>query len=244
MNEMPYSSWLQFIRECWDRYGEPRSIVDLGCGTGKLSLPLAEAGYDVTGIDLSQDMLAVAKQKAEIYRSGAGGRNNGSVRYLQQDMREWELEEPVDCVFSFCDCLNYLLEPEHIRQAFVQTYKGLRAGGLFLFDVHAPSQVLAYAEEQPFIWNEPDLSYIWTCDYDPDRTQVEHDLTFFVAEEDGSNRYLRFTEHHAQRGYSPDFLSDMLRSVGFHVLDRCADYVWSPPDEDSERIFFVARKIN
>ncbi len=237
MDEMPYPEWLSFMEACWERYGKPSSIVDVGCGTGKLSLSLAAQGFMVTGIDLSADMLAVAGQKA------AEGQLTNQVSFKQQDMREWTLPEQVDCVFSFCDCLNYLLEPEDIRQTFKRCYEGLRSGGLFLFDVHAPAQLIAYAEEQPYMWNEPEVAYIWTCDYDPDRTQVTHDLTFFVQEEEGAERYQRFTEQHQQRGYAPDFLSDELRAAGFHVLDRCADFSWAPPDEDSERIFFVARKL-
>ena len=238
MNDMPYPRWIRFLRDCFERYGSPRSIVDLGCGTGKLSLPLAEYGFQVTGIDLSEDMLAVAADKASLITLPP----EGAVRWLQQDMREWQLPGQVDCVFSFCDCLNYLLEEDDIRQAFRQTYAGLREGGLFVFDVHSPAQVLAYAEEQPYVLNEEDVAYIWTCDYDPDRMQVEHDITFFVADEDGSDAYTRFREIHHQRAYHPEWLSDELRRAGFTVVDRCADFLWTLNDEESERIFFVAKK--
>jgi len=296
MSQMPYSQWLQFLQDCWNRYGVPNTVVDLGCGTGKLSVPLSELGYTVTGIDLSEDMLAVASKKLDsadlshqakmdtrelshqarmdiaelshqakkdtkvLSHSRMDSTARGSVHWLQQDMREWRLPEPVDCVFSFCDCLNYLLEEDDIRRTFRCTYDGLREGGLFIFDVHAPVQLLNYAQEQPFVLDEDEVAYIWTCDYDPDRMQVEHELTFFVAEEIEADQpdlskqtvmldqptrpehYRRFRERHSQRAYSPQWLSDELRRAGFQVLDRCADFYWIPPDEDSERIFFVARK--
>lgn len=254
MEEMPYPEWLAFLEECFARYGQPETVVDLGCGTGKLAIPLAEAGYRVLGIDLSADMLAVAKAKAE----KADLPEKASLAWACLDMRDWQADEPADCAFSFCDCMNYLLEEEDIRRVFRKTFAGLRPGGLFVFDVHAPGRMLAYAEGQPYVWDEDDVAYIWTCDYDPDRNQVEHRLTFFAAEgesvgaapesqpagPDGrpEERYVRFREVHRQRAYPPDWLSAELRRAGFIVLDRCADFGWAAPDEDSERIFFVARK--
>lgn len=236
MADMPYDKWLAFLQECFHRYGSPRSIVDLGCGTGQLSIPLAEEGCRVTGIDLSADMLKVAADKAEEASLA------GKLKWSRQDMREWKLEEQVDLVFSFCDCLNYILEEEGIRQVFRRTYAGLEEGGLFVFDVHAPSTILAYAEEQPFVLDEEDVAYIWTCDYDSDQMVVTHDLTFFAREAAAGDRFVRFREQHRQRAYSPDWLSEELRRAGFIVLDRAADFHWSLPDEDAERIFFVVRK--
>jgi SAM-dependent methyltransferase len=254
MEQMPYADWLAFLEACFARYGKPRSIVDLGCGTGNLAIPLAGAGYRVLGIDLSEDMLDVARRKA-----AKAGVPPETLAWSCQDMREWRVEKPADCVFSFCDCLNYLLEEEDIRRVFRRTFDGLAPGGLFAFDVHAPARMPAYAEDQPYVWDEDGLAYIWTCEYDPERIAVEHHLTFFVredADEDsaassgdssadssgGIDRYVRFREVHRQRAYMPDFLSDELRRAGFIVLDRCADFAWQLPDEESERIFFVARK--
>lgn len=272
MEEMPYPKWLAFLDECFVRYGRPRFLVDLGCGTGNLAIPLAQAGYRVLGIDLSEHMLAVARRKAQ----GTPLPPGGALAWSRQDMRRWRAETPADCVFSFCDCLNYLLEEDDIRLVFRQTFAGLKPGGLFVFDVHAPARMPVYAEEQPYVWDEDGLACIWTCEYDPDRILVEHRLTFFVEEEpvpedagvfgaDGSSgsrpaagrspraaaspppvpregRYVRFREVHRQRAYLPDFLSGELRRAGFAVLDRCADFGWHPPDGEAERFFFVARK--
>lgn len=287
MGQMPYADWLAFLEECFVRYGKPHHLVDLGCGTGNLAIPLARAGYRVLGIDLSEDMLDVARHKAE-----EAGVPPERLSWSRQDMREWQAEQPADCVFSFCDCLNYLLEEDDIRRVFRRTFDALAPGGLFVFDVHAPARMPAYAEDQPYVWDEDGLAYIWTCDYDPDRILVEHHLTFFVGEDaeaedsaavsgkspdasvgestgvladgvladkpraehaglseggtagrsDAGDRYVRFREVHRQRAYMPDFLSDELRRAGFIVLDRCADFAWQLPDEESERLFFVARK--
>ncbi|THF75030.1 class I SAM-dependent DNA methyltransferase [Cohnella fermenti] len=245
MEEMPYAEWLSFARRCWDRYGMPATIVDLGCGTGNIAIPLAKAGFRVFGVDLSADMLAIGRTKWE-----AGGRNlseKGTIRWLQQDMRDWELPEPADAVISFCDSLNYLTEPEDIVSTFRRTYEGLASGGLFLFDVHAPSQLERYAEEQPFVLDEKDVAYLWVCEYDSVRMEIEHDLTFFVRDEaasGGANSalYSRFEESHVQRAYDSDWLAVELVAAGFEVLHRFADFKWIEADDDSERLFFVARK--
>src|SRR4051794_3766816 len=101
MNSMPYEAWLRFTKECFERYQiKPTTIVDLGCGTGNLSIPLAAQGFQVTGLDLSEDMLAVAEQKQSEQPSQHRG---GAVRWIQQDLREWELGEEVDVAISFCD---------------------------------------------------------------------------------------------------------------------------------------------
>ncbi|MBB6673942.1 class I SAM-dependent DNA methyltransferase [Cohnella nanjingensis] len=248
MEEMPYAEWMSFARRCWERYGTPRTVVDLGCGTGNIAIPMAKSGFRVFGIDLSADMLSVARSKWEAtpQRGAIRARDeDGSIRWLQQDMRDWELPEPADCVISFCDSLNYLTEPEDIVATLRQTYAGLANGGLFLFDVHAPEQLARYGEEQPFVLDERDVAYLWTCEYDAVRQEVEHDLTFFVREDSagaGSPLYRRFEESHVQRAYDPAWLAEQLRAAGFELLHRCADFEWDEPDASSERLFFVARK--
>ncbi|RKP55172.1 class I SAM-dependent methyltransferase [Cohnella endophytica] len=249
MEEMPYSDWMSFARRCWDKYGIPKTVVDLGCGTGNLTIPLARSGFSVFGIDISSEMLSVARSKWDEPASRGGSRDEpGTIRWLQQDMRDWDLPQPADAVISFCDCLNYLTEPEDIASTIRHTYEGLGPGGLFLFDVHAPRQLERYADEQPFVYDEKDVAYLWTCDYDSDRMEIEHSLTFFIQEEPGSKGgsgalYSRFEESHVQRAYDPEWIADQLVEAGFELLHRCADFKWEqPPDARSERLFFVARK--
>ncbi|NOV03546.1 class I SAM-dependent DNA methyltransferase [Paenibacillus planticolens] len=240
MNTMPYKDWLCFVKESFERFGvKPETIVDLGCGTGNLTIPLALEGYHLTGIDLSEDMLAVADQKAG---EGLARLRGGAVRWLQQDLREWELGEPVDVAISFCDSLNYLLEEEDIVDAFRQTYAGLKPGGLFLFDVHTPQQLFAYAEAQPFFLNEDDVAYIWTSELDEDRVQIQHDLTIFVKESGSKELFRRIDETHEQRAYALEWLEQMLRAAGFREVHKAADFTWDQPTEETERAFFVAKK--
>lgn len=240
MNSMPYEDWLRFVKESFERFEvKPTTLVDLGCGTGNLSIPLAAEGLQVTGIDLSEDMLAVAEQKHNEQPSQLRG---GGIRWIQQDIREWELGEEVDVAISFCDSLNYLVEEEDIVDAFRQTLAGLKPGGLFLFDVHTPEQLFAYADSQPFFLNEDDVAYIWTSELDEERVQIEHDLTIFVKDSSSGETFRRIDETHEQRAYPLQWLEQMLIEVGFREVRQAADFTWDQPTIKTERAFFIAKK--
>ncbi|WNR46340.1 class I SAM-dependent DNA methyltransferase [Paenibacillus roseipurpureus] len=240
MNSMPYEDWLRFLQECFERFEmKPTTLVDLGCGTGNLTIPLAVQGYQLTGIDLSEDMLAVAEQKQT---DAQGQLRGGTIRWIQQDIREWELGEEVDVAMSFCDSLNYLLEEADIVDAFRQTYAGVKSDGLFVFDVHTPEQLFAYADSQPFFLNEDDVAYIWTSELDEDRVQIEHDLTIFVKDEGAGAKFRRIDETHHQRAYPLSWLKQTLLDVGFREVHLAADFTWEQPTIMTERAFFIAKK--
>ncbi|MFD1989428.1 class I SAM-dependent DNA methyltransferase [Paenibacillus nicotianae] len=243
MADMPYPDWLRFVREVWDKYGMPRTVAELGCGTGSITIPLVNAGFQVTGIDLSSDMLSVAKDKLESTPQGHRLFQNGSVNWVCQNMTHWMLPEPVDSVISFCDCLNYLTEPEYIVDTFQSTYKGLKSGGTFVFDVHHPQTLRRYDEEQPFMLDERAVSYLWTCEYDQVRTEIEHHLTIFARTGEERNAlYERFEETHVQRSYDPEWLITELIKAGFRDVHCYADFEWVEAGEDAARLFFVAIK--
>ncbi|WP_081756609.1 class I SAM-dependent DNA methyltransferase [Gorillibacterium massiliense] len=245
MEDMPYREWLAFLEECWNRYGRPETIVDLGCGTGTLTLPLASSGFRMTGIDLSEEMLAAARMKEETMLPGLTSSAGGRVEWLQQDMREWELPRQADAAISLCDCLNYLTDDEDLITAFRQTFAGLKPGGRFIFDMNTPYRYQGYAEEQPFVLDEDDIAYIWTCELEETTCEIEHHLSIFVREqgEKGArDLFYRFEEMHRQRGYDIQWIETALREVGFARVEAFADFTWRPADEETERAFFVAVK--
>jgi SAM-dependent methyltransferase len=259
MDDMPYEEWVRFAEACWNRFGVPKHVVDLGCGTGNIAIPLVQKGWRVTGIDLSADMLAVAQAKLEDWRRTSSIGAGGSAAWVQQDMREWELPAPVDAVISFCDCFNYLLEEDDVLQAFRRVSDGLKPGGVFIFDVHTSLQFRNYAGSQPHVLNEDDIAYIWTCQLDEERSEIEHALTIFVKEEEskhaeeailaegglngeGRGKYRRIEEMHIQRAYSLDWLRSALVQTGFTRIESYADFRFHPPAPDTLRAFFVALK--
>lgn len=267
MEDMPYPQWLRFIRQVWERFGAPETVADLGCGTGNLSIPLAQSGLRVYGLDLSDDMLAVAQDKTDQQQRTFPFAKDGSVTWLQQDMREWELTEQVDSVISCCDCINYLTEEDDLIAAFRQSYAGLKDGGTFIFDVHTENQLRAYADMQPFVLREDDIAYIWTCDLDEERVEIEHDLSIFVDEavwgapngvseggqeadvssaasstSSASSRYVRVDETHVQRAYPLEWIEEQLKEAGFDQVHKFADFQLKPQTAKTERAFFVCVK--
>ncbi len=247
MEDVPYAQWLSYAKRQWERLGSPHSVVDLGCGTGTLSIPLAQAGCQVIGIDLSEDMLSNAQEKAEQCLRTSSFARGGSVEWLHQDMREWEWSHPVDAVISFCDCMNYLTEESDIIQTFNQVYQGLKPGGSFLFDVHTPEQMIVLAQSQPFFYNEENVAYIWTSELDEERLEIEHAITFFVKalpKKQGaeSDLFRRFEEVHVQRAYDLSWLKQQLEHIGFEDITVTADFMNTAPNEQSARAFFACKK--
>ncbi|WP_379136229.1 class I SAM-dependent DNA methyltransferase [Paenibacillus sp. sgz500958] len=242
MADMPYPDWLAFAEAAWKKLGKPVTVAELGCGTGSITIPLASAGYHMNGIDLSSDMLAVAQRKMEEHPLARRFLREGSVRWIRQNMKDWELPEPVDSVISFCDCLNYLLEESEIQAVFARTFAGLKTGGTFLFDVHHPNTLIRYEEEQPFILDEDEVSYIWTCELDVPRREIEHHLSIFAREDGRSDLYRRFEETHIQRAYDPEWLTAELRNTGFSQVNVYADFEWVEAGDDAQRLFYVAVK--
>ncbi|MBR8659338.1 class I SAM-dependent methyltransferase [Brevibacillus sp. NL20B1] len=231
MADSPYDQWLDWLERVWEKREKPRQVIDLGCGTGSIAIPLAKRGYRVTGVDLSAEMLAVAYDKMR--------REQVQITWVEQDMRELDLPA-ADAVISLCDSLSYLTEEEDVKQTFERVYQHLNPGGTFLFDVHSPYKMLHVFGNQTFTLVDDEVSYIWQCFCDPIRLEVEHQLTFFLRQPDGL--YQRVEEEHWQRAYQPVQLLRWLADAGFVDVEITADFTGLPPHETSERLFFAARR--
>lgn len=236
MTDAPYDQWMSFAAEAWLRYdGQPRTVAELGCGTGALTRFFLERKMEVWGVDLSADMLDVAREKVQQSHPHA------TVHWLHQDIRQLALPKKMDSIVSFCDTLNYIPDAEGIRQVFAGVYEALQPGGTFLFDVHTPYKIAEVFGDESFSYQDEQVAYIWQSAYDEETETVEHDLTLFVTEnEDGL--YRRFHELHRQRAYALEDLQAWLREARFEVLSITADFAEHPVDAESERAFFVARK--
>lgn len=236
MREVPYAEWVRFLTELFKKHGiEAGDILDLGCGTGNVTIPLAEMGYQVTGLDMSADMLAVAEEKA---------RSRGlDVRWIQQDMREANLGElRFDLVISMTDSLNYLQTGEELKRVFVRTAGMLRDNGWLIFDLNSLYKISCVFGNNVFTYLEDDVAYIWENRYDDASRTCYMDLTFFVREKDG--RYIRFSENHHETGYPVGEIRDLLAEAGFHLVACYREGSFEGPGETTERIYFAARKTD
>ncbi|OOE04998.1 SAM-dependent methyltransferase [Anoxybacillus kestanbolensis] len=233
MSDAPYDAWCALVERTVTSYHNGKRLLDLGCGTGELAIRLSEKGFDVTGVDLSEQMLTIAQMKAE--------ERGVNLSFFQQDMREFGPFEPFDTIVIFCDSLNYLLQEEDVIATFMRVHEQLRPGGLFLFDVHSLFKMEhVFLHHRTFASNDDQVSYIWNCYEGPWPHSVEHELTFFVQLQEGM--YERVDEMHVQRTYDVDQYVMWLKQAGFHVLHVWADFTEQQPTKESERIFFITQK--
>jgi SAM-dependent methyltransferase len=235
MKDAPYDQWVQFVKEVSVKYDVSGTrLLDLACGTGELSVRLAQDGFQVTGVDLSEDMLAVAQAKAE--ETGV------RIPFFQQNMANLEGQAEFDIIGILCDSLNYLQTEEEVVSTFSNVLQHLNHDGIFIFDVHSIYKISHLFINQTYASSEEHVSYIWNSFPGESPNSVEHELTFFVLDE-RTGKYDRFDELHFQRTYTVQQYSDWLMEAGFELLEISADFEHTTPLSESERIFFVARKL-
>jgi len=233
MEDVPYKEWGHHIRKIWERYHiTPKLIAELGCGTGTLSNYFAKQGIDVIGIDNSEQMLAVAKEK-----SMSEGLD---VLYLLQDMRDFELYGTVDSIYSTCDSMNYILEDEELLQTFQWVNNYLEPGGIFVFDINTQYKYEIILANNTFAYNMEEASYIWENYYEKEEQINEYLVTFFVKEKD--NRYIKFEELHYERMYRLETIIKLLEQAGMKVEGTFDGYTFNQIKPDSDRITIIARE--
>ncbi|MBE5879386.1 MAG: class I SAM-dependent methyltransferase [Lachnospiraceae bacterium] len=256
MDETPYQEWADFIEELIHEYGvsvpyknkkvqvesgadsqellntEKNLVVDIGCGTGTLTEMLAAKGYDMIGIDLSQEMLQIAIDKKET--------NQSDVLYLCQDMRELDLYSTAGTIISVCDSVNYLLEKEELVETFRLVNNYLYPGGVFIFDFNTQYKYEEVIGDTTIAENREDCSFIWENYYHEEEQINEYDLTVFVKEQNGL--YRKFEENHYQRGYTLAEMIRMIERAGLCLIKAIDADTHEEPTPESERIYIVARE--
>lgn len=246
MDDTPYGQWGDRIDNLIHRFGvskperdveqvldsERNLVVDLGCGTGTLAELMYEKGYDVIGVDASEDMLNIAMGKRE--KSGS------EILYLLQDMRELELYSTVGTIYSVCDSLNYITEEEELSAVFRLVENYLFPGGIFIFDFNTVYKYREVIGNTTIAENREDCSFIWENFYDAEEELNEYDLTVFIREEEEVFR--KFTETHLQRGYTVEQMRRLVEQAGMAVVEIMDADTGESVTEQSERVYVVARE--
>lgn len=240
MEEVPYSTWADVVDRLFQQYGVEKGIVaELGCGTGNFTEQLANRGYDMIGIDCSQQMLSMAMQKQQ------ENKNPNRILYLLQDMTAFELYGTVSAMVSVCDSLNYILSKRLLKEVFrlVQLY--LDPGGLFLFDLNTIYKYEMVLGNCTIAENRDMGSFIWENFYDREQKRNTYQLTLYLkkmGQNAKANLYERFEEIHQQQAYSIAEVTQLLQETGFTVLEIKEAYSLGLPTEKTERICIVAKE--
>jgi ubiquinone/menaquinone biosynthesis C-methylase UbiE len=233
MDNVPYEKWAEDYTAIMKNHGiEDGIVLDLGCGTGSLSILLQKKGYDMIGVDYSMDMLDIAREKSE----------GMDILYLEQDMREFELYGTVRGIVSVCDSVNYITEPEDLLDVFELVNNYLDPKGIFIFDFNTEYKYREILGEQTIAEDREQSSFIWENYYDEEEKINEYILTLYIQEEDDPDLYRRFQEQHFQRAYTLEEIKRLLRRSGL-VFETAYDaYTRKPVTDTTERITVIARE--
>lgn len=238
MDNIPYEAWGNYLCDLLNEYGVSDGIlVDLGCGTGKITEHLALAGYDMIGIDNSEEMLSIAREKKTEYEE-ADSRNQ--ILYLLQDMREMEFYGTVRAMVSICDSMNYILEEKDLLTVFRLVNNYLDEKGLFIFDLNTEYKYTELLGQRTIAENREDAGFIWDNYYYEDEQINEYELTLYIKEEE--DLYRRFSETHYQRCYSIETIKKLLLEAGMEFVVAYDAFTKEAPKADSERIYVIARE--
>lgn len=228
LEDIDYNAIADYIESTLARLGKKAELVcDLACGTGTLTDILAKRGYDMIGIDLSTEMLGIAREK------------NPDILFLNQDICEFELYGTVDALLCMTDSLNYILDEEDLFAIFKAAKTCyLNPDAPFIFDLNSAYKLKTVLGNNTFTYDSDDVFYIWENEYCPDEQCTDFYLTFFVK--DGET-YTRFSEQHTERAYTQAKVCALLKKAGFTKIEVFDGYTTNPAHKKSERLVFVAR---
>ena len=233
MDNVPYEVWGRYIVEKLRANGiDSGYVVDLGCGTGKLTTLLADAGYDMVGVDNSAEMLEIAGERQE-------EEERNDILYLLQDMRELELFGNIRAIVSVCDSMNYILEPEDLKKVFELAKKYLAEDGVFIFDLNTVHKYRDLMGECTISENREESSFIWDNYFYEDEMVNEYDLTLFIREE--SDLYRKYEELHYQKAYELEQVKELLLQAGMEFVAAYDAFTHDPVTAESERMYIIAR---
>ena len=230
--DIDYRAWADFFEKCFDKFGakRPELMLDLACGTGRMTRELSSRGYDMIGIDGSVDMLG------EAYSQGAE-----KILYLCQDMRSFELYGTVGATVCCLDSLNYLLDGKDLSKVFSLVHNYSDPDALFMFDMNTPYKFENVYSDNAYILEdeESDAFCGWQNYYDKDSKICDFYLSVFYG--DGEGTYTREDEHQRERCYTLDEVKNLLDERGFELLGVYSDFDFRQIDDTTERWYFVAR---
>lgn len=231
--DVSYEAWADYAEKHFAKAKLPiHTVLDLACGTGTLTCLLANRGYEMIGVDQSEDMLAMAMEKGQEVTGEA-------PIFLHQSMEELDLYGTIDACVCSLDSVNYVTSPKALRRAFQRVNLFLMPKGVFIFDINSEEK-LKGLDGQMFIDETEDTYCVWRADYNKRSRICTFGMDLFFEEEDGLWR--REEELHEEYAYQTSELVQYLEEAGFQSVKQYGPLKFRNPKEGDQRIFFVARK--
>lgn len=246
MDNIPYEDWAAYLTRLLEEYGVEQGslLAELGCGTGTMTRLLAKAGYDMIGIDLSEEMLDIARYEHP--------EDENDILYLNQDMREFELFGTVAAIVSVCDSMNYITSEEELLQVFRLVNNYLDPGGYFIFDMKTAYNYDVLMGDRVIAENREECSLIWENYFDKETGINQYDITIYTKaefeEEDEAEQedlpplYERLEESHVQRAYPMERIISLLQEAGLEFVAVYGGCSKEAPKADSDRVYFIAKE--
>lgn len=231
--DVDYKKWADFIEKIFETEckAKPELVLDLACGTGRMTLELSKRGYDMTGIDYSTEMLDIARSESE--------KESQDILWLCQDMREFELYGTVDAAVCCLDSVNHLEELDDLKSCFDLIHNYLIPDGIFIFDVNGRYKFENIYADNTYAMEEKGGMCVWENYYDADSRICDFYITLFKECADG--RYERYDEIQSERMYTLDEIKDALQKSNLEFLHAFGDLDFTSGSDESERIYIVAK---
>ena len=233
MKSVDYTARTEYLCSLFERFGKkPALLLDLACGTGGFSEKFAERGVSVIGVDISEDMLAVAKEKAI--------KGKSDILYLCQPAQCLDLYGTVDGAVCLLDSLNHITDYGELCEVFIKVSLFLEKNSLFIFDLNTVYKHESVLADNTFVMEEGDLYSVWQNSYFADECITDITLDFFEKQ---NGVYLRSTEVFSERAYTDEEISAAAKKAGLCIEAVYGDMTLAAPKADEQRAVFVTRKV-
>lgn len=231
MDDIPYSDWVDRICEYLEEAGYTAcKALELGCGTGRFGSLMSTEGYEVTGIDLSKEMIKQAIKRGRHFRL--------NTSYQVMDMRKLTFKNEFPVVVSVCDSMNYLADTDELYDTLVGVREALSEGGIFIFDMKTEAFFKSLGEE--IYSDEKDIGeYYWENYYDEETRNNDYYISFYIKK---GRLYRKFVEEHTQHAFTPEEVRDVAKRAGLTIIEERNSEFEASADYSGERIYFIMKK--
>ncbi len=233
MSDVDYEKRTEYICSLFAKFDQmPTLMLDLACGTGEFSNRFADKGVSVIGVDISYDMLSIAREKT--------AEQDKEILYLCQDASKLDLYGTVDGAICCIDSLNHITDYDRFCAAIQRVSLFLENDRLFVFDLNTVYKHRCVLGNNTFVIDTDEVYCVWQNEYNEAENIVDINLDFFIPEGDG---YYRTGESFCERAYTTDEIETALNRAGLKIEAVFDDMSYSEPSNTSERVIYVTRKV-